>query len=200
MNRKNCKTTILLPVLFTCHALMAQTIVISGRLTDALTGAPVSGATLTLQGTGKTATSNAAGAFSMKLTTQKDTLTVSCIGYAAQKISVTSSSAALLLTLQPAGHELAAVTVSTGYETLPRERATGSFAEVDSVLYSSRISTDVISRLEGITSGLVFNRGIPGRTTELSIRGQSTLFANAAPLIVVDNFPFEGDISALKPQ
>ncbi|WP_225975600.1 SusC/RagA family TonB-linked outer membrane protein [Panacibacter ginsenosidivorans] len=178
---------------------MAQTTTISGRLTDALTGEPVSGATLTLQSTGKTATSNAAGAFTIQLAGQQDTVIISCIGYAAQKIAVTGSSPALLLALQPAGHELAAVTVSTGYETLPKERATGSFAGVDSALYNSRISTGIITRLEGITSGLVFNRGIPGRTTELSIRGQSTLFANASPLIVVDNFPFEGDISALNP-
>src|SRR5690606_2646704 len=34
---------------------------------------------------------------------------------------------------------------------------------------------------------------------ELRVRGLSTIESNAAPLIVIDNFPFEGDISTLNP-
>jgi TonB-dependent SusC/RagA subfamily outer membrane receptor len=92
--------------------------------------------------------------------------------------------------------------VSTGYQTLPKERATGSFAQPIKEAFDSRVSTDVLSRLKGITSGLVFNANT-GNTvnaqTDLNIRGRSTINANDQPLIVVDNFPYSGDISNINP-
>ncbi|MCZ8216167.1 MAG: TonB-dependent receptor plug domain-containing protein, partial [Cyclobacteriaceae bacterium] len=75
----------------------------------------------------------------------------------------------------------------------------GSFVQVDNSLVNRRVSTDVISRLEDVTSGLIFNRNISGRTNDISIRGQSTLFANTKPLIVIDNFPYDGDLNTINP-
>ncbi|SEN13561.1 TonB-linked outer membrane protein, SusC/RagA family [bacterium A37T11] len=94
--------------------------------------------------------------------------------------------------------QLQEVTVSTGYQTIPKERATGSFVHIDSALFNRAVSTDVISRLKGIATSLLFDERAGG-TPKLSIRGRSTIFANADPLIVVDNFPYEGDLSSLNP-
>lgn len=90
---------------------------------------------------------------------------------------------------------------TTGYQNLPRERATGSFSRVDSSLLQRRISTDVLGRLEDNVPGLAFNRSAMagGVNNPISIRGRSTLFANANPLILLDNFPYEGDVSAINP-
>ncbi len=55
-------------------------------------------------------------------------------------------------------------------------------------------STDVISRLDGVTNGLLFDKRLGGDPS-LIIRGRSTIFADNQPLIVVDNFPYNGDIS-----
>src|SRR3546814_17483761 len=91
--------------------------------------------------------------------------------------------------------------VNTGYQRVPKERATGSFEFVDSALFHRQITTDVISRLDGLVSGLLFDKrngqiGMEG----LSIRGLSTLTPEIArPLIVVDNFPYEGDINNINP-
>src|SRR5690606_28363663 len=64
-----------------------------------------------------------------------------------------------------------------------------------------RISTNITDRLEGVTSGLIFNSNIqPGENeSPFNIRGRSTLFANTKPLIIVDNFPYEGDINNINP-
>ncbi|SEM33423.1 TonB-linked outer membrane protein, SusC/RagA family [bacterium A37T11] len=94
--------------------------------------------------------------------------------------------------------QLDEVTVSTGYQTIPKERATGSFVHIDSALFNRAVSTDVISRLKGITPSLLFDERAGG-TPKLSIRGISTIYGNAKPLIVVDNFPYEGDLSNLNP-
>lgn len=91
--------------------------------------------------------------------------------------------------------------VSTGYQTIPQERVTGSFASPDKKMFEDRISTDILPKLEGITSGLVFNSpAITGKNdAQISIRGRSTIFANDQPLIVVDNFPYDGNITDINP-
>ncbi|WP_159451593.1 SusC/RagA family TonB-linked outer membrane protein [Pedobacter africanus] len=92
--------------------------------------------------------------------------------------------------------------VSTGYQRLPKERATGSFVLVDSAQLNRRVSTDILSRLEGITSGLLFNKNTMSSNTgslDLSIRGRSTIYANDQPLIILDNFPFNGDFNSINP-
>ena len=90
------------------------------------------------------------------------------------------------------------VQVNTGYQRIPKERATGSFVQIDSTLYHRSVSTDIISRLKSVVPSLLFDeRG--GGDPLLSIRGRSTIYANAAPLIVVDNFPYEGDLRSINP-
>jgi TonB-linked SusC/RagA family outer membrane protein len=92
--------------------------------------------------------------------------------------------------------------VSTGYQQIPKERATGSFALVEKKQLDRRVSSETFSKLEGITSGLLFNRNTlnnyPGNF-DFSIRGRSTIYANDQPLIVLDNFPFNGDFSSINP-
>ncbi|MBB5441257.1 TonB-linked SusC/RagA family outer membrane protein [Pedobacter sp. AK017] len=89
--------------------------------------------------------------------------------------------------------------VSTGYQKLPKERQTGSFVLVDSNILSREVSTGILSRLEDVVPGLVFNRNKGTTENDISIRGRSTIFATANPLIVVDNFPYEGDILSINP-
>lgn len=92
--------------------------------------------------------------------------------------------------------------VNTGYQRIPVMRATGSFTLVDSAQYNRRVSSDAFSRLEGITSGLLFNKNTLATSLgglDLSIRGRSTIFANDQPLIILDNFPFNGDFGSLNP-
>ncbi|NPA10355.1 MAG: TonB-dependent receptor plug domain-containing protein [Chlorobi bacterium] len=87
--------------------------------------------------------------------------------------------------------------VASGYQSIPKERATGSFSKVDNATFNRQVSTDVISRLKGIAPSILFDErsGSP----KLTIRGQATIFGNDQPLIVVDNFPYEGDINNINP-
>lgn len=92
--------------------------------------------------------------------------------------------------------------VSTGYQRIPKERAAGSFVLVDSAQINRKVGSDIFSRLEGITSGLLFNKNTQisnSGNLDLSIRGRSTIYANDQPLIVLDDFPFNGDFNAINP-
>src|SRR5690606_10506783 len=90
------------------------------------------------------------------------------------------------------------VQVNTGYQRLPKERSTGSFVQIDNELLNRSISTNILERLDGITSGVVFNHNDVVFGTQIQVRGLSGLQnSRLSPLIVVDNFPFEGDISSI---
>jgi TonB-linked SusC/RagA family outer membrane protein len=92
--------------------------------------------------------------------------------------------------------------VSTGYQYIPKERASGSFSLVDRQQFDRKVSTDVFSRLQGIAPSLLFSQNTQRSFTggfDLSVRGRSTIFANDQPLIVLDNFPFYGNYSSLNP-
>ncbi len=172
---------------------------ISGRITDE-EGKPIQGATISLNGEGVVATSsNADGSFIFPGNFQNAELIISSVGYGKKTVVVENArQIPLLIILSKEIGELAEVVVSTGYEIIPKERSTGSFAIVDNELLNRRVSTDLISRIEDVTSGLIFNRA-GSASDPISIRGRSTIFANARPLIIIDNFPYEGDLLNINP-
>lgn len=106
----------------------------------------------------------------------------------------------LRIVLMPAANQLEEVVVSTGYQELPKERATGSFEKVNTELFNRSTGANVLARLDGITTALLFDRRADANPLNaLTIRGVSSYDAANAPLIVVDNFPYEGDINSINP-
>jgi TonB-linked SusC/RagA family outer membrane protein len=89
------------------------------------------------------------------------------------------------------------VTVSTGYQEIPGERTTGSFSKINNAALDRVVNTNIIEKLEGLAPGLYFSR--VNKKTELAVRGLSTINAGTEPLIVLDNFPYEGNISDINP-
>lgn len=87
--------------------------------------------------------------------------------------------------------------VSTGYERLPRERSAGSFDLLDNTLINRRVSKDILSRISDVSSGVVFNK--TRGDDQLTVRGVSTIYSNSDPLIIVDNFPYEGSFENINP-
>ncbi|WP_338839222.1 SusC/RagA family TonB-linked outer membrane protein [Flavobacterium ginsenosidimutans] len=142
--------------------------------------------------------SNGNGIFTIFLTSNSDTLWVSYIGYRDEKVYITrADTSPIVITLKTAeATQLQEVVVNTGYQSLSKERATGSFEKIGEALIKRSVSTDILSRLEGVSS-LNFNNRASGKS--LSIRGSSTIMGNAAPLIVLDNFPYDGDINNINP-
>ena len=88
--------------------------------------------------------------------------------------------------------------VVTGYQTLSRERVTGSFDKVDSEILAARPSADISSALQGLVAGMQATENEDG-SVDFLIRGTSSLYAETAPLIVVDGFPIEGTFSSINP-
>lgn len=103
------------------------------------------------------------------------------------------------LTIRISESEAVTVEVNTGYQQLPKERATGSFTKISREAFNQQVTTHVLSRLEAIANGVSFGRKSYGSTGQMHIRGLSTINGPQNPLIVVDDFPYEGDISNINP-
>lgn len=189
------KLLYLLLCLGSCLSLAAQQ-TLQG-VVRSVTGQPLPGATIQVAGKEEFAISGPDGKFSLVTTTSRPTLRVSHSGFTTLEYIPPIGAGELVLVLQLEATQLDAVTVSTGYQRLPRERATGSFDLVDEKLISRSTSTDILTRLDGMAAGLLFDRR--GTSDKLSIRGRSTIYANDQPLIVMDNFPYDGDLRSIHP-
>lgn len=173
----------------TCHGQQRLT----GKILSAETQRPLPGTSVYLKGSKVSASSDAAGKFILALSLPSDTLIISHIGYQTRYIPVSKETEPLVIQLQDTAARLQEVVVSTGYQKIPKARATGSFEKIDNQLLNRRISPDIITRLKGVSSILFDERGN-------QIRGLSTINGPKSPLIVVDNFPYSGDISNINPE
>ena len=194
-------------ILFICLCLITmglqaqdQPISFTGVIISQEDGKPLPGARVEL-GEGNLSIADKTGAFTMESVPGSFQLTVSFIGMVTREIPINLPlKEDLIIYLSPDTRQLQEVTVmSTGYQNLPVERVTGSFAAMDRELINRSVTTNFLDRLDNVVSGVAFNKG-PGTGGEkLSIRGRSTLFANAEPLIVVDNFPYDGPLESINP-
>ncbi|RAJ74989.1 TonB-linked SusC/RagA family outer membrane protein [Chitinophaga dinghuensis] len=75
--------------------------------------------------------------------------------------------------------------VVTGYQTISRERATGSFSTVKASELDKRRISSLSQVLEGNLPGVLTYKG------NIVVRGTSTFNANQKPLYVIDGFPVE---------
>ncbi|WP_182954492.1 SusC/RagA family TonB-linked outer membrane protein [Pedobacter gandavensis] len=171
---------------------------VRGRVLDE-EGKPLVGAIVRVKDTKTVILTDNNGEFSLKNVGDKAVLVISFLGYQTREILASESSNSIKLAIS--NDKLNEVEiVSTGYQNIPKDRATGSFVLVDSALLNRRVGSNILNRLEGITSGVLFNRSGPaGSAPEVIIRGRSTIFANTSPLIVLDNFPYDGDINNINP-
>lgn len=171
-----------------------------GRVFEAESGEVLPGALVLIRDIQKSAVSDEKGYFQMNLSEGSYSLTVSFVGYQARVVEVmVPFEGELEVRMEQEEISLNQVEVlSTGYQKIPKERATGSFVQLDQVLVDRKVSTSILERLEDVTSGLIFNRNASSGDP-ISIRGRSTLFGNTQPLIVVDNLPYEGDLDNINP-
>jgi len=167
---------------------------------------PVPGAAVISRGIGKASTTltDELGGFSIFLGRQDTSIVVSSVSYETKEILYTGQTE-VKVEVKAKIVELAEASVvgpaHTGYQDVPKERATGSYSQVSNAVIERRVSTSILDRLDGVTSSLIFNKNIiPGvNQSAVTIRGRSTILGNPDPLIVVDNFPYSGNINNINP-
>jgi len=176
---------------------------VRGRILDEA-GNPMPGASVKVKGTHLVTKTNKDGDFSLSGVDDNAILQISFIGYELKEVKALKNLGNVYLTLSSDKLEEVAV-FSTGYQKIPKERATGAFDLISAKQMQNKIQTNILERLEGVTPGLLLINGKdnpnsdPAKDDGLTIRGVSTLYGTKRPLIVVDNFPIEGDINSINP-
>ncbi|MGM9714120.1 MAG: SusC/RagA family TonB-linked outer membrane protein [Prevotella sp.] len=157
-------------------------------------GEPLLGASVSVPGSPFGTVTGADGRFELTLPSTIGDITVSYIGMNSQKVGIAGGRP---LTVQlSADISMLNDVIVTGYQTISKERATGSFAKVTEKELESRRLDNITNVLEGRVAG--YNDG--------KIRGLSTMYGEKSPLYVVDGFPVEnqvmdeqGNVSTLAP-
>ncbi|RYF26397.1 MAG: SusC/RagA family TonB-linked outer membrane protein [Flavobacteriales bacterium] len=195
---------IILSLLFYTYAVGAQE-KFKGRVIDAQSKEPLAGVLIKVNKPEKTILTDNNGFVELNLPNGTYQLQIQYLGYANKSLDITLPlTEALVVSLDANAKQLETVQiVSTGYQQLPKERATGSFTQLSEKELNRSVGINILDRLEGITSGLLLNRGLPNTDgqmhSKLAVHGRSTLFANAEPTIVLDGFPYEGSIEQINP-
>lgn len=163
---------------------------------------PLTGAIVRDREAGGTAIADKDGRFELVEISPDALLVISFIGFETVEMTVADFMQLedSILFLENSDLQMEEVTVlSTGFQEIPKERATGSFVSLDKELINRSVSTNLLERLDGVTPSVIFNRGVGSGDDPISIRGRSTLFAETRPLIVIDNFPYDGPLENINP-
>jgi len=164
-------------------------------------GKPLTGISIVVKGTTLGTTTDAEGKFSIDVEPGQ-TLVFSSIGFDKKELKITDAQTDISVVMNRKINSMDTTTiiVSNGYQKLPLERATGSFEFVDNKKLNEQIGPNIIKRLEGVTTSVLFDNRLNGSDASgFTIRGFSTILGNKSPLIILDNFPYLGDIDNINP-
>ena len=168
---------------------------INGKVTDKY-GSPLPGVSVFVKGTTTGVATDIDGNYTISFDNENVVLVYSFVGMLPQEIAY-NGQALLNITLQADSVQMDEVVI-TGYQTLRKERVTGSFSKPNLDVVQDRTSSmNVLNRLDGLVPGLATNNA--PNAEGILIRGLSSINANRAPLYVVDGIQMS-DISSINPQ
>lgn len=188
-----CIPVLALLALIMSSAVCAQTIQISGTVTDQETGETIAGANILQVGTNNGTATDMDGKYTISAPVGS-TLRVTYVGYLTSEVKVPNQQNAVLnVQLIEDAQQMDEVVV-VGYGTMRKVDVTGAIAVVkqEEILRTSPFNA--IEGLKGVTPGVnVFiNSGMPGESPRVVIRGQSSITAIAEPIYVVDGVVTSG--------
>ncbi len=170
---------------------LAQNITVQGKVTSSEDGAPIPGVSIVIKGTTNGTITDLDGNYSISVK-EGEVLHLNFIGM--QDAFVTVSQAIHDVVMQAEVIGLDEV-VAIGYGTLRKKEVTGAVTQVKSEDITRHITSDIGMALQGQVAGVnvVASSGEPGASSNIQIRGVSSIGGDNTPLFVVDGIPQEGD-------
>ena len=171
------------------HPLVAQDVVVSGIVTDQVTGETLPGVNVVVLGTTTGAVTDINGSYTLRLADGNVVLQFSFIGFETLEIPLESRSR-LDVALEPSVDMLDEIIV-IAYGSTPRSNLTGSVVGLgeDDLrdVFTPRISALIQGKAPGVYARSATGR--PGQTASLQIRGKGSIHTTNNPLWVVDGVP-----------
>ncbi len=196
---RRCKVAILSVLMSLCMtAAFAQSGAVKGKVLDEL-GEPIIGANIVEKGTTNGTITDIDGNYTLTINDlKKAVLQFSFIGYNTLEEGVKGRNT-VEVKLAPSVVNLGEV-VAIGYGTQTRREITGSVANVSEENFNKGINRDASDLLQGKVAGLTITSGSGDvtRSSQIRLRGTSTLQNDQGPMIVIDGVP-GGDMSTVSP-
>ncbi|MGH2645570.1 MAG: carboxypeptidase-like regulatory domain-containing protein, partial [Chitinophagaceae bacterium] len=137
-------------------------------------GVPLSGATVRIKGSTKGSTTDENGNFILFGIKEDASIMVSNIGYQTVEKQLNGTNEITII-LEKDINQLQSVIVSTGYQEIPKERATGSFNFIDNRTLNQQVGSNILDRINGVTNAVLFRKQSLQNGRDFMIRGVSTI-------------------------
>jgi TonB-dependent starch-binding outer membrane protein SusC len=182
----------------------AQQRVITGRVLDATTNAPVPQAAVALVGTTSGVFTRTDGTFSINAPEAPVQLQVTRIGFRRQLVSVPAGSNAVSVSLETDVLGLEEVVVTGQATGISRRNLANTVASVDASQIGQAPASSIEQMLAGKMAGVVIqqNSGAPGGGSRVRLRGITSIIGPGQPLYVIDGVivsdaRFDGGMNAV---
>ena len=192
------KKTILVSLLLVLCALQlvsAQDRKISGRVKDKQTGEGLPGVTVLLKGTTVGNSTTPEGTFTLSVPASGGTLVFSSVGYATIEQPIGTDSEFNIALASDTKQLNEVVVTALGIEKDTRSLGY-STQQIKAEQISQKSEPNVLNSLQGKVSGVNISSasGLPGSSTNINIRGITSLQGSNQPLFVVDGIPISNDL------
>ncbi len=176
-------------LLLSASLALAQTITITGTVTETVEKFPIPGVTVVVKGTTVGTITGLDGKYTISVPEDGTTLLYSFVGFATQEILINGRSN-IDVRLKESAVELSEV-IAIGYGTQKKSDKTGAVSNIKSTELNTGAITDPIQGLQGKSAGVSVTKkgGDPNAGFSVKIRGSSGLYSNTEPLYVVDGVP-----------
>lgn len=185
-----------------------QNYVLQGTVVSAVDKKPLQAVSVRVEADNVKISTKKDGSFSIAVPQRTGKVKFTSVGYKTLELDYISGTV-LHVQLNPVENQLDEVeVVSTGYQKIPKERATGSFEFVDNKQLNKRVGSSIIDRLENMSNSLRIDKefkwldraqyqSVPNYSFEM--RGKSALLGAPSRTIILDNVVYEGDLRDINP-
>ncbi len=176
---------------------MGQSRSIKGTVTD-MEGESIPGVTILIKGTTSGTITDLDGNYNLDVSSSSDVLVFSFIGMKTQEVSVGNKN---VINIQLEGDNIGLdELVVVGYGTARKKDLTGSVSSIrlEDSPTANIPNVNTLEAMKGKVAGLnIGNVTSAGGQPSLEVRGQNSIRAGNAPLLVVDGLIYEGGFSSI---
>ena len=174
----------------------AQQKKITGTVSDSVSGEPIVGAIVRIEGTNTGVITDINGKFSLDPPKPNSVVVISFLGYNPERI-ILSGQSTLNIKLVAEVTKLEELVV-VGYGTQRKKDLTGSVSAVGVKDLKSLQVPSVGDAIQGRAAGVqVISSGTPGSNVSFRIRGTGSINSSNEPLIVIDGLPTDFGLNQL---
>jgi TonB-dependent starch-binding outer membrane protein SusC len=171
------------------QALLAQNIVVTGKVTNQVTSEPLIGASISVKGQNISTITDLNGGFSISVPGKGSVLIVSYTGMKITEYKIADANSGINITMEESSTVTLTDVVVVGYGTQKITKVSGAISTIKSGDIEKLKPVRTEEALQGRASGVnVIQNGSPGSKPTVLIRGIPS-FSGTDPVVIIDGTP-----------